>query len=144
MIEMLFGGVFLVFTIVLIPIIIKFWSGEKKFNQNKVQCNATIVGYSDDDSKWITPTVILETDVSRKLHSCRSKHVKFSTFTYGTEVRVEYCIRKAFGKNWYDVRMVDPKYAPYPARDTMTILCVIAVVLLTTSIVMFMIGIRTL
>lgn len=141
MIQICIGVIIAVFPLILIPIIIKYQNYEKKFSQNKVQCNATIVGYATEDfCRWDTPQVILETDGSRKIYRCNSKKVNYQTFTKGVDVvRVEYYVHKAFGRDWYDIRMTDPRYAPN-YKTVIIGLWVFAVLLTISSMALIIIG----
>jgi len=133
-----FGIANLIAAFVLAPCAILFARQIKIFEKNKKRGYATIVGYDDEDhAKWDDPLVNLDVDEKKKTYTCKSRHLNAQILPRGTRVEVEYCTYKAFGREWYEVHMADPQYAPHSDKRALIVMYVMIGIFITVFITMF-------
>jgi len=144
MITIVLGILFFIIALPLIPIAISFKNGERKFQENCIKCDGILVGYVRQDyNKWDIPQVSIQINGKEVICRCKSKNMSASTYPHGTIVKIAYYKKRMFGIESYDVRMVDPKYSPYPTSITLIVLVIFGFVFITIAVILIIIGLNS-
>lgn len=142
--QLVIGGVFLFSAVIFIVTAVLYWRSEKKFRRDCVRCKAIVVDYVVQDySRWQTPRVALEGEGRRLVYRCKSRRMNSEVCPRGTQVTVDYSVKKFLGMDFYDIRIVDPpQFAAEPAKTVIIMLGVMTLISLIISAALIAAGIR--
>lgn len=142
MFEIIFGIILFIFAVIFFSVSFSMRTAEKRFQKKQIHTDGVVMGYDREDyTKWDTPQVLIKIDGKEAIYRCKSRRMNSKTHPRGSSVRIVYCKKLFLKSEFYDVRIADDGFCPYPVSYVIAILLVLATLFFVAAIILFALGV---